>query len=518
MRSVVPHAWGPFFARYGRVTEVQALAIPRILEGASVIVAAPTATGKTEAVVAPVAELLAGRPYRDALDTVYVVPTRALANDTMVRISEPLAEMGFRAWLRHGEHSYLPNRDPHFMVTTPESLDSLICRRPKLFLALSTVIVDEVHLLDGTYRGDQMRVLIRRLCNLYPERGVRVHLLSATVGDPVEVGARYDADIQPVVSHAGGRALDVNYAGTVRGAVELAKTRRWGKLLFFCNSRRRVEEVANEVRPLWAPYPAFAHHGSLSRQERQKAEQTMREARVAACVATSTLEVGIDIGNIDAVVLAEMPWSLSALAQRIGRGNRRSGRITVVVATGAGAEDTLLEGMLNLAAAGGMPAQVYTADLSVVVQQTFSSLFARRAGIEEQQLVDIVAPLCEPDDARAIWRHLEETGWMSLHGTRWLGTQQVMDLDRRGEIHTNIPDDTVHKVIDAMSQREVGTVVGEFDKTFILAGRGWQVVGVRGFDILARRVEGVQKAAAFHPSRAEGRFAHLLPGSMRRRG
>ncbi|HEC83434.1 MAG TPA: DEAD/DEAH box helicase, partial [Firmicutes bacterium] len=207
IRKELRFAWVPFFGRFGRLTPVQVETIPKVLQGHNVIVASPTATGKTEAIVAPVAERLSRRGC-DSLGVVYVVPTRALANDTYVRIEGPLRDMGFTTGIKHGDKPRIPTREPpNILITTPESLDSLICRRPQMFSVLQVVILDEIHLIDNTYRGDQLRVLLRRLRRLVADGSFATHLLSATLSSPGEVGRRYAEDATIVEVH-GRREID----------------------------------------------------------------------------------------------------------------------------------------------------------------------------------------------------------------------------------------------------------------------------------------------------------------------
>ena len=156
---LLSYLWLPFFTRFGRLTAVQESTIPEILDVANVVVASPTASGKTEAVIAPLAERHILEQWED-LAVLYIVPTRALANDTLVRIEGPLQDIGITAALKHGDKPNLPKVLPNLLITTPESLDSIICRNPKALSTLRAIVLDEVHLLDNTYRGDQLRILL----------------------------------------------------------------------------------------------------------------------------------------------------------------------------------------------------------------------------------------------------------------------------------------------------------------------------------------------------------------------
>lgn len=311
LRQQLPHSWGPFLGKFGNLTEVQARTIPHILEGESVAVSAPTASGKTEAIVAPVAEMHVTEKW-PGLAVVYVAPTRALVNDLIARLQGPLSDMYLTAAHKHSDSPSLPKGDFHWLITTPESLDSLLCRRPTLFANLRTLILDEIHVLDGTYRGDQVRVLLKRLVRQTQTSSLTTHLLSATLPDAAVVAARY-CDNCHIISVGSPRTVQTYLLASHEDVLQLAKANHWRKLLYFCNSRQKVEETAHELAEIWAPYPVVAHHGSLDRGNRIEAEEIMAQNRVAVCVATSTLEVGIDIGDVDLVVLADPPLSMETL-------------------------------------------------------------------------------------------------------------------------------------------------------------------------------------------------------------
>jgi len=174
-------------------------------------------------------------------------------------------------------------------------------------------VIDEIHLLDGTYRGDQLRILLKRLHQL---ADFNTCALSATVANPEDVARRYMRDFI-VVACEGSREIEYTLLKSMKEVYEVARREGLKKLLIFCNTRKKAESVAEEAEKLWRECVVI-HHGSLSKSIRERAESFMRYANRGVCIATMTLEVGIDIGDIDAVVLAEVPWSISSLLQRIG--------------------------------------------------------------------------------------------------------------------------------------------------------------------------------------------------------
>lgn len=513
IRTKLRHTWRPFFGRFGGLTPAQVSAIPPILAGSNVVVMAPTASGKTEAVVAPVAERHMQERW-DGLAVLYVVPTRALANDTLKRVGGPLEDMGLRAVLKHGDHPHLPTK-LDWLITTPESLDSLICRYPDIFRQLRAVLLDEIHLLDGTYRGDQLRVLLTRLREL-TSNNFSVHLISATLPNADAVAQRYISSSYELVSASGGRAVDLQIVASHEEINQLARQRGWKKILYFCNKRETVETVAGELAPLWKPYPVVAHHGALTKHVREEAEQVLNESARAVGVATSTLEVGIDIGDIDLVVLAELPWSVAALMQRIGRGCRRSGRIQCAALITTPSDHAVIEAMFAAVAECHLEVSPYTPDLSVGVQQALSIVFQHRgSGASDAHLKQMLAGLMAPDITETILTHLQQRGWLDRRGDRWFTTSTLVDEAEQGNIHANIPDTKSHRVIDVETNNDIGQVAGIFDDVFLLNGQAWQVIDISPTTVRVRRFRGKANAAIFKRHIQAGRYFRLLPTTLK---
>ncbi|PDW00583.1 hypothetical protein A9Q02_09340 [Candidatus Chloroploca asiatica] len=491
----------------------QLAAIPYVLDGAQVVLMAPTASGKTEAIAAPVSQLHRNEGWEE-LAVIYVVPTRALANDTLVRVGGPVSDMGFRIELKHGDRPYLPQA-LDWLITTPESLDSLLSRRPQMLKSVRAIILDEIHLLDNTYRGDQLRILVTRLQALTATQ-LKIHLISATLADPDAVAARYVTSAT-VVAIDGQRSASLQFAANHTDIKLLARTKGWKKLLYFCNKREGVELVARDLAEIWQPYPVVAHHGSLSRQRREEAEQVLREARVAVGVATSTLEVGIDIGDIDAVVLADIPWSCSALLQRIGRGNRRSGKIEVVGISTDIATQRVLSAMFDMVTGGYLDPSPYILDRSVVVQQIFSILFQQQgSGSDEHELAALLHHLALPSEVKAILNHLATRDWLEQKSNKWFLSTTMLDKAERGEIHSNIPDSAMYQVIDVESNQQVGSVAGVVDQVFLLAGVIWEILDVHYPVMRVRRYRGSADPAVFKRHPQAGRYTSFLPVHLRR--
>ncbi len=510
LRRSMSVTWLTFFGRFGGVTPVQIQAIPKILAGKNVVNASPTASGKTEAVTAPVIEFLfAKKNDIQTLSIIYVVPTRALANDTFARLSDAIQGCNLSTGIKHGDKPHLSTPLPHFLITTPESLDSLISRRSNSFENLDTLIVDEIHLLDNTYRGDQLRVLIQRLKELN-HGDFATHLLSATLKDPQKVAERYSHNFE-IIGGSTQRDIRYQFKQSHEEILRLAQTNKWRKLLYFCNKRETVEEIAAQLRPVWHPYPVMVHHGSLDRRIREETETLMKTAKVAICVATSTLEVGIDVGNIDAVVLCEVPWSISSLQQRIGRGNRRKDYIEVIGLTQTKSESEILEAMLQSAIQGELSEIPYEADLSVVVQQIFSYLFQNPLGADFSRIIKLIEPLCTNQDARLILQHLAQQGLIEHYNSKWFASTEIMNMGEKGKIHSNIPDTYAYQVIDTNSGKKVGNISGDFDAVFVFARKAWKVTKRSGNTVYVIQFHGSASSAVFRRTENQGAFHDLLP-------
>lgn len=513
IRKSLPHAWAPFFSRYGKLTEIQRMTIPIVLRGKNVVIASPTASGKTEAVVAPLAEMFVKNGWKN-LAVLFVVPTRALANDTLCRIEGPLSEMTIRVALKHGDKPVL-RKTPDFLITTPESLDSLLSRRPEIFANLSAVVLDEIHLLDNSYRGDQLRVLLKRLQKVVANSFL-TYLLSATLYNPSEIGSRYMDEFETVVVE-GRREIETTYLNSISEVINYAKSNKLLKVLVFCNYRETVERIGAELEPLWRPYPVVVHHGSLDRIVREEAEEVMKSSRCAVCVATSTLEIGIDIGNIDLVVLAEPPFSLSSLIQRIGRGNRRSNKTKAAVVIHSDEEKELLSIMFQDASQGTLPNSRYAPDFSVIIQQIFSYLFQHRGGRSEKDLIELFSFMCSEEINREILSILQNKKWIECRGGRWFATDKLMDEGEIGMIHSNIPDNQTYTVTDASSGNPIGVVSGLVDRSFLLGQRKWRVVSVSKDIIKVQRSLGSAEAPLFQHSNSQGKYTTWLPTNLRKR-
>jgi ATP-dependent Lhr-like helicase len=516
LKRSLKDVWFTFFSRYGKLFPIQEKTIPVVLGGKNAVIVSPTASGKTEAVVAPLIERFLSEGW-EGLAILYISPTRALVNDVYYRLKDQLAELNVSLLMRTGDKpSFNPNKLPNFLITTPESLDSLLCRYPASFRGVRAVILDDIHLIDGTYRGDQVRILLKRL-KFITERDFNVYILSATVYDPWKMGSRYMENFE-VIQSPGQRELDYTLVRSLEEVFSYAREEGLRKLLIFCNKRAEVERLADECSKLWGRNYVVVHHGSLSKQVREEAEEFMRETRYGVCIATMTLEVGIDIGDIDAVVLAEVPWNISSLLQRIGRGNRRTGRCRVFAIFRSENERLLLDEMLKAAKEGRLEYEEYSPDLSVVVQQIFSSLYANPGGLDIDYFNKLFDGFCTKSELRDIINHLINVGLIEKTDNKIYATTKIMDLGEKGKIHSNIPQLKGMKVVDESSGKTIGEIQYPLDSdVFVLAGKVWRVTKVVESEskIYVKQEKVSAIAASFKAHRSRGCFHRFLPEHLK---
>ncbi|MFH1175909.1 MAG: DEAD/DEAH box helicase, partial [Acidobacteriota bacterium] len=362
-----------FAERVGEPTAVQQLAWERIAAGEHVLATAPTGSGKTlAAFLWAIDRLLTGALPAGAVRVLYVSPQKALGNDIRRNLLAPLAELKerfdaagavmpeIRVLVRSGdtpseERARMARRPPEILITTPESLNILLTSRRgrDLLAGVATVILDEVHAVVGSKRGVHLITAVERLSRLAGE--VQRIALSATVR-PLERVARWvgGAALETVggalvhrprsvavvaVPAAKTYDLEVRFPAGPAADVDGAPERLWegvvgeirGSLgrnrstLVFGNSRRIVEKLTRLVNEEEGVQLAWSHHGSLSREIRTVVEERLKAGELRGIVATSSLELGIDIGALDEVVLVQTPPTVAAAVQRIGRSGHAVG-------------------------------------------------------------------------------------------------------------------------------------------------------------------------------------------------
>lgn len=317
---------------------LQEATIEPILSREHAILLAPTAGGKTEAATFPIFSRMLTENWQ-GLSVLYICPIKALLNNLESRLSYYGSLLGRRVGLWHGDISPSQKNKmiadpPDILLTTPESLEVMLVSNRidhrRLLGNLQCVIIDEVHAFAGDDRGWHLLYLLERLNHL-SQREIQRLGLSATVGNPDElcdwlaVGCTNPRSvINPPAENAVQPAIEIDWVGSLRNAaIVISRLHRGEKRLVFCDSRARVEELAILLRSM--SVETYVSHSCLSLEERKAAEQAFSQGNDCAIVATSTLELGIDVGDLDRVIQIDAPATVASFLQRIGRTGRRSG-------------------------------------------------------------------------------------------------------------------------------------------------------------------------------------------------
>ena len=362
----IVRAW--FQSRFEAPTGAQTEGWEAIAQGRHTLIAAPTGSGKTLAAFMTCIDDLVRRSLAaelpDTTQVVYVSPLKALSNDIQKNLATPLEdiaalaeEMGeplpeIRIGVRTGdtkasERQKMAKQPPHILITTPESLYILLTSQSgrQGLTGARTLILDEIHAVADGKRGSHLSLSVERLCALAEGPITRIGL-SATQR-PIQEMARLlvgnqniDPDGTPrclIVDTGHARSIDLSlelpqldlgpiatheqWADTLNDVAELVRSH--DTTLVFVNTRRLVERVAHLLSERLGEEAVVAHHGSLSRATRLAAEERLKRGEVKVCVATASLELGIDIGVVDLVCQIGSPRSIGVLLQRIGRSGHR---------------------------------------------------------------------------------------------------------------------------------------------------------------------------------------------------
>ena len=363
--------------QWNELRDIQERAVAPILNGRDVLISSATASGKTEAAFLPICSALA-EDAAESLGVIYIAPLKALINDQQRRL-DPLFECinaAVTPW--HGDiassvRRRFVERPKGALLITPESLEALFVTRgtavPRLVETLRYIVVDELHAFIGTERGRQLQSLMHRVDVAAKRRVPRV-ALSATLGD-LDLASEFllprrGGEVERITSSALGREVKMQVRGyritrpqmgeseaaaaeRAGDSVELEQmltgddleisrhlyeTLRGGTHLVFANRRVEVERFADLLRRraerARLPNEFWPHHGSLSREIREESEERLQGTRPATVVATTTLELGIDIGAVDSIAQIGAPGSVASLKQRLGRSGRQAGAPSVI--------------------------------------------------------------------------------------------------------------------------------------------------------------------------------------------
>jgi ATP-dependent Lhr-like helicase len=486
---------------------VQEATIEAVLDGCNTVVLAPTAGGKTEASIFPVLSRILAEELAPVA-ALYVCPIRALLNNQEERIGGYARMVGLESFKWHGDVSASRKqrfvREPkHVLMITPESLEVMLVGQKndarRLFAGLSVVVVDEVHAFAADDRGAHLVSLLERLAHFCGRDLQRIGL-SATVGNPEEIGRwlqgsskrpfRLVDPPRPALARDLAIELFEDAGGVAKAAAQLGRGR---KSLVFVETRGEAERIAGAMQGLGVD--VFVHHSAVSRADRQAAEERFVVGRNTAIVCTSTMELGIDVGDLDLVLQVDAPSTVASLLQRMGRTGRRSGTRPNATFLCKSAESMLqATAMLRLAERGWVESVRPVRAAAHVLAHQIMALTLQEGGVSRHDVLGWIATaapyegltpaavqlLIDTMVAREILHEADGLLSLGLAGERKYGRQNFFEL------YAVFSTPTVLRV--EHGSIEVGTIHANFAQAtatkgdgpfvFRLAGRSWQVVQV----------------------------------------
>jgi ATP-dependent Lhr-like helicase len=482
-----------------RLRPLQEEAFAQISAGSDVLLVAPTAGGKTEAALFPLLTAMEEQSWT-GVSVLYVCPLKALLNNLEPRVRQYAGWLGRTAQIWHGDIS--SNRrqamlrdPPDILLTTPESLESMLISASvdhrRLLAGVRTVVVDEVHAFAKDDRGWHLLCVLERVAHLAGRPLQRVGL-SATVGAPSRLlswlqgaGERPARVVASVSETDRLPEIELDRVGNLANAAKIISSLHRGeKRLVFCDSRRTVEELGEALRGLGIT--VFLSHASLSVDERRRAEEAFTQARDCVIVSTSTLELGIDVGDLDRVIQINSPWSVSSFLQRLGRTGRRPGQVRNCLLLALSEEDVLVAAsLLQLWGNGYVEPSLPPPDPRHIVAQQIMALTLQEGAIGNALWADWWNgnPLFSSINTHPVLAHLVAEGYLGQDGqTLLIGRKAEEDYGRRHFMDLMASFTAPPEITVLQGGKEIGrcdpmllTRAAQGPRLLLLSGRSWQV-------------------------------------------
>ena len=481
---------------FDEFSEIQMRAVPKLIRGDNAVLIAPTGTGKTESALLPIFHRMLTEPHPPGFTTLYITPLRSLNRDMMNRLEWWGKELGLRIAVRHGDTTQNDRRKqathpPDLLITTPESLQAMMMGKVlrKHLAGVRFIVIDEIHELAGSKRGAQLSVGLERLMELSGE--VQRIGISATVGNPDVIG-KFLCGKRPytVVQVPVAKTLDI----TVRFAGEsfADQTKLIEKCidshtstLVFTNTRSVAEAIGHALRERG---DIDVHHGSLSREMRIDAEDRFRAGLTRGMISTSSMELGIDIGQIDHVVQFNSPREVARLMQRTGRAGHQLHATSKGTVLATGFDDCIESMVIVRKAMENEPENVRPhINAADVIANQIAALAVERGEIAIKKIEEIFSrSYCFEDAGPLI---LEVIAQMEKHYLIRTENDMVITKARaRRYLSQNlsmIADEKKSVVFDVVSRKPVGTLDESFviswissGAVFVARGQIWRVLDI----------------------------------------
>ena len=517
-------------------SEPQLRAIPLILAGKNVLLISPTASGKTEAAVLPILSMfMVDRGEDRGIKILYITPLRALNRDMMDRFEWWGKRLDIRIAVRHGdtetkERVAQAKNPPDMLIITPETLQAVLTGRvmKQHLRAVKYVIVDEVHELAEDKRGSQLALALERL-RWIAMRDFQIIGLSATIGTPEKV-ARFlvgttrevttiqvpvGREIRIQVINPSSTPRDAELAAQLYTHPEVAARLRFMRsliekhqsVLLFTNTRAVAEILASRMKVWDIDFPISIHHGSLAKPSRINAERGLKSGELRGLVATSSLELGIDVGSVDFVIQYMSPRQVTRLIQRIGRSGHRIGRVADGIIVTLDSDDTLEATVIARRALDENlePVTIPEQPLDVLAHQIVGLLIQKgRWYVNEiMELVKNAYPYRDLNehDLLSVVNYLHtrypRLAWYSEQDTVLLRPRRLKALFSYyfGKL-SMIPDEKQYLIIDQNKDEAVGVLdeafVAEYaepGRKFIVRGSPWQMTSIRSDRIYVKSIK-----------------------------
>jgi len=516
-------------------TDPQMKAIPEILAGKNVLLISPTASGKTEAAVLPVLSMyITNRAQEPGIKILYITPLRALNRDMLDRLEWWGKRLDLKIAVRHGdtetkERTFQEKSPPDMLIITPETLQAIMTGRlmKRHLQAVKYIIIDEVHELAENKRGSQLALALERL------RWATMHEfqligLSATIGTPEKVAAfLVGQGRQATIVHVPvGRQIHLEVTCPQPGPADVALASRLythpevaarlkqmrgliesHRSVILCTNTRAIAEILASRMKVWdVDFPISIHHGSLAKPSRISAERGLKDGQLRGLVATSSLELGIDVGSVDFVIQYMSPRQVTRLIQRVGRSGHRIGRTADGVVVALDSDDTLEAMVIARRALEETlePVSIPYKPLDVLAHQLVGLLIQKG----RWYIHEIMEVVCKAYPYRDLTEQ-DLIGVITYMHSRfprlcWFSQQDSIILRPRrmeslftyyfGKL-SMIPDEKQYLIIDQSNDEAVGVLdeafvaeYGEPGRKFIIRGTPWQMMSIRSDKIYVKAI------------------------------